>query len=84
MLMYPVSVSVMLLIRRPASLLPALPGCHASLQGTPLRDHYGDDGCAFAVAALVNRRVTTAATGCIAALIIGLNGYLLYAAFGGG
>ncbi len=33
---------------------------------------------------LVNRRVTTAATGCIAALIIGLNGFLLYAAFGGG
>ncbi len=33
---------------------------------------------------LVNRRVTTVATGCIAALIIGLNGYLLYAAFGGG
>ncbi len=31
---------------------------------------------------LVNRRGTTVGTSCIAALIIGLNGYLLYAAFG--
>jgi manganese transport protein len=32
---------------------------------------------------LVNRRVTTVGTSGIAALIIGLNMYLLYAAFGG-
>jgi Mn2+/Fe2+ NRAMP family transporter len=31
---------------------------------------------------LANRGVTTAATACIAGLIIGLNGYLLYAALG--
>jgi manganese transport protein len=33
---------------------------------------------------LVNHGVTTIATSCIAALIIGLNGFLLYATFGGG
>jgi manganese transport protein len=33
--------------------------------------------------ALVNRRVTTVGTSGIAALIIGLNMYLLYSAFGG-
>ncbi|HEX9516655.1 MAG TPA: Nramp family divalent metal transporter [Streptosporangiaceae bacterium] len=32
---------------------------------------------------LVNRRGTTIATSCVAALIVGLNGYLIYAAFGG-
>jgi len=32
---------------------------------------------------LVNRRGTTVATSCVAALIVGLNGYLIYAAFGG-
>jgi manganese transport protein len=30
---------------------------------------------------LVNRRATTISTGCMAALIIGLNGYLLWATF---
>ncbi len=32
---------------------------------------------------LVNRRGTTVATSCVAALIVGLNGYLIFVAFGG-
>jgi manganese transport protein len=32
---------------------------------------------------LVNRRVTTATAGCIAAMIIGLNAYLLYSTLAG-
>jgi manganese transport protein len=32
---------------------------------------------------LVNRRRTTVATSCVAALIVGLNGYLIFVAFGG-
>ena len=89
-----------LLVRRGLTMLPALVVLGAGLPATQslvLSQVVLSFGIPFALVplvaltsrqaimgSLVNRRMTTVVTACIAALIIGLNGYLLYAAFGGG
>ncbi len=89
-----------LLARRGLTMLPALVVLGAGLPATQslvLSQVVLSFGIPFALVplvvltsrqaimgSLVNRRMTTVATACIAALIIGLNGYLLYAALGGG
>jgi manganese transport protein len=89
-----------LLVRRGLTMLPALAVLAAGLPATQslvVSQVVLSFGIPFALVpllvltsrraimgSLVNRRMTTVATGCIAALIVGLNGYLLYSAFGGG
>jgi manganese transport protein len=88
-----------LLLRRGITMLPALAVLAAGLPATQslvVSQVVLSFGIPFALVplvvltarpaimgSLVNRRETTMGTTCVAALITGLNGYLLYAAFGG-
>jgi manganese transport protein len=88
-----------LLLRRGITMLPALAVLGAGLPATQslvVSQVVLSFGIPFALVplvvltarpaimgSLVNRRGTTVATSCVAALIVGLNGYLIYAAFGG-
>ena len=88
-----------LLVRRSLTMLPALVVLGAgwpATQSLVLSQVVLSFGIPFALVplvlltrrpdimgSLVNHRVTTAATACIAGLIIGLNGYLLYVTLGG-
>jgi manganese transport protein len=88
-----------LLLRRGITMLPALAVLGAGLPATQslvVSQVVLSFGIPFALVplvvltarpaimgSLVNRRGTTVGTSCVAALITGLNGYLLYAAFGG-